>query len=381
MAGLYIHIPFCKQACSYCNFYFLTRKELVQPFVDALLEEIASYSSHPFSDQTIRTIYIGGGTPSLLNPDQLGTIFRRLDEVFKIDAEEVTVEMNPDDVSREYLSNLHSFGVTRASMGVQSFDPALLLTMHRAHDPSEAKKALSLIKESKFSSFTADLIYGNPGQTIESLSEDIDRLMAYEPPHISAYSLTVEPGTRLGKQVELGRVDVPDDDVVSDHFDLVKSKLSLYGLRQYEVSNFAIPGKEAVHNSNYWRHVNYLGLGPSAHSLFWSGTGARRWNNKKDIKLYFAGEWKSLHDEITELDLEDLAEERLMLGLRTISGVTEAELEDRYSYKLSVRQKEWVARQKGEGYVADDSNTDRIQLTDQGLKIADYLIVDLITKH
>lgn len=381
MAGLYLHIPFCKQACSYCNFYFLTRKELVQPFVDALLEEIASYSSHPFSDQTIRTIYIGGGTPSLLSSDQLGTIFRRLDEVFSIDAEEVTVEMNPDDVTREYLSRLHELGITRASMGVQSFDPALLLTMHRAHDPTEAEKALSLIKESKFSSFTADIIYGNPGQTLESLSEDIDRLMAYEPPHISAYSLTVEEGTRLGKQVELGRIDVPDDEVVSDHFDLVKSKLIKSGHRQYEVSNFAIPGKEAVHNSNYWRHVNYLGLGPSAHSLFWTGTGARRWSNKKDIKLYLAREWDLLQEEITDLSLEDLAEERLMLGLRTIWGVPESELTELYNYKFSSRQREWLERQKNEGFVDLLSEEDRIKLTAKGLKIADYLILDLISKH
>lgn len=379
MAGIYIHIPFCKQACSYCNFYFLTRKELVEPFVDALVEEIKSYRHHPFSEQIIKTIYIGGGTPSLLSHKQLGQIFDALHDVFDINAEEVTLEMNPDDVSVEYLNGLRELGVDRASMGVQSFDPSLLLFMHRAHDPAEAEQALEMLRTANFPSFTADLIYGNPGQSLDQLDRDIDRLLGFNPPHISAYSLTVEEGTRLGKQVELGRIDVPDNDVVAEHFDLVEKKLLEKGIKRYEVSNFAKPGKEAVHNSNYWRHINYLGLGPSAHSLFWADNGARRWSNKKDIKLYLSKKWDQLIDEETALDLMDLAEERLMLGMRTVEGISAGAMESVYGYELSDKQWKWLQRQQQEGFMWLEK--DHIRLSAKGLKIADYLILDLISKH
>lgn len=379
MAGIYIHIPFCKQACSYCNFYFLTRKELVEPFVDALVEEIESYRRHPFSEQVIKTIYIGGGTPSLLSRGQLEQIFNALEDVFEIDAEEVTLEMNPDDVSVAYLKGLKDLGINRASMGIQSFDPALLLFMHRAHDPSEAEQALEMLQKADFPSFTADLIYGNPGQNIDQLEQNIDRLLTYDPPHISAYSLTIEPGTRLGKQVELGRVDVPDDEAVAEHFDLVEKKLLANGIKRYEVSNFAKPGKEAVHNSNYWLHVNYLGLGPSAHSLFWAKNGARRWNNKKNIKLYLAREWDLLMDEETALDLLDLAEERLMLGLRTVEGISPGSMKSVYGYRLNDKQWKWLYKQEKDGYII--LGEDHIRLSANGLRIADYLILDLISRH
>ena len=379
MAGIYIHIPFCKQACSYCNFYFLTRKELAGPFVESLVEEIYTYRDHPFSDETIKTVYIGGGTPSLLSIDQLDAIFTALRHVFKIEPEEITLEMNPDDVSVNYLNSLKSLGVDRASMGVQSFDPSLLLFMHRAHDPQEAEQALEMLQKANFPSFTADLIYGNPGQSLEQLDRDIDQLLQFDPPHISAYSLTIEEGTRLGKQAELGRLDVPDDDVVASHFDLVEKKLLENGIERYEVSNFAKPGKEAIHNSNYWRHVNYLGLGPSAHSLFWSGAGARRWSNKKDIKLYLGREWDKLKDEDEELNLLDLAEERLMLGLRTVWGVSRKTLSMNYSYEFSTAQDDWLNQEESDGYLL--SGKDEVRLTEKGLKIADHLILELISRH
>lgn len=379
MAGIYIHIPFCKQACSYCNFYFLTRKELIDPFVDSLIEEIENYKGHPFSDKKIDTIYVGGGTPSLLKPARLEQVFQKLNEVFYLEPREVTVEMNPDDVSVDYLRDLKNLGVNRASMGIQSFDPSLLLFMHRAHDPEEAEAALEMLQQANFPAFTADLIYGNPGQQLEQLEKDIDRLLSYDPPHISAYSLTIESGTRLGKQVELGRIDVPDDEVIAEHFDLVERKLLENGIRRYEVSNFSKPGKEAIHNSSYWRHVNYLGLGPSAHSLFWTGKGARRWNNKKDIKLYLDKDWTRLKEEETDLNLQDLAEERLMLGLRTIWGISFQSMKSTYGYEVSKKQEEWLTRQHKEGFVLLDKESAR--LTSKGLKIADYLILELISRH
>lgn len=377
MSGIYIHIPFCKQACSYCDFYFLTRGELRQPFVDALLLEIESYQDSKFTKETVQTIYLGGGTPSLLNQQQLEGIFEALHDVFDIDAVEITMELNPDDVTPEYLSMIQNLGVDRASMGIQSFDKKLLEFMHRAHDPVEAFEALNALQQTGFPAFTADLIYGNPGQSMETLERDIDKLLRFDPPHISAYSLTVEPNTRLGKQVELGRIKPPDDDHVSEQFDLVRNKLAQAGIEQYEVSNFSKPGLEAVHNSNYWNHVNYIGVGPSAHSFWWDDMGASRWQNQANLKKYLDGKPGDYREGEENLSKNTLAEERLMLGLRTKWGVSEENLKSRYEYIFSDSQSEWINHQIEKGFMNREKAT--LKMTPDGLKISDHLIVDLLS--
>ena len=377
MAGLYIHIPFCKQACSYCDFYFVTRQQHKQEFVDELIREIHSKKDTRFTEESIQTIYFGGGTPSLLTPSQVESILEAIDSVFELDLKEVTLEMNPDDVTKEYLSGLKSAGINRASMGVQSFDPELLKFMNRAHTSSEALKCLELLKSSRIDVFTADLIYGNPGQSLDSLEKDIDTLLQFDPPHISAYSLTVEPQTRLGKQVELGRIAPPEDDTVSDHFDLVVEKLKSAGIHQYEVSNYALPGREALHNSSYWSHENYLGLGPGAHSFWWSEEqkSAQRWSNKPDLRSYLKSNWNTPFEQEV-LDLADLAEERLMLGLRTRKGLSKKELLSRYHFSFSPKQTDYLRQLEASGKANID---DRIQLSTQGLKIADSILLDLVT--
>lgn len=378
MSGIYIHIPFCKQACSYCDFYFVTRQQLRQPFVKSLIREIKSYKNSSVTDEPVETIYLGGGTPSLLNQQQLENIFESLHDVFRINPVEVTIELNPDDVTPDYLSMILDLGVSRASMGVQSFDKKLLEFMHRAHNPQEAVQALEALEQTGFPTFTADLIYGNPGQTLDMLYDDIHRLLEYDPPHISAYSLTIEPKTRLGKQVELGRIDPPDDEVVSGHFDLVRSELAKADLEQYEVSNFAKPGKEAVHNSNYWNHRNYIGFGPSAHSFWWDDKGAIRWQNRRDLKTYLNGDPESIKEEEENLTPKILAEERLMLGLRTKWGVSETELTERYEYQFTDEQRNWIDRQVQKEMLKYEDNT--LTMTPSGLKIADHLVVELLTR-
>ncbi|MEX0723443.1 MAG: radical SAM family heme chaperone HemW [Gracilimonas sp.] len=377
MSGLYIHIPFCKQACSYCDFYFVTQQKHKQDFVDELIREIHSKKDSPFTKDPIRTIYFGGGTPSLLTPKQVENILDAIREVFQTDLKEITLEMNPDDVTKEYLSGLKSAGINRASMGVQSFDQDLLNFMHRAHTSKEALKCLELLEASDFNVFTVDLIYGNPGQTLEVLENDIDTILKFNPPHISAYSLTVEPQTRLGKQVKLGRIVPPEDDTVANHFDLVVDKLKGAGIHQYEVSNYAKPGSEALHNSNYWSHVNYLGLGPGAHSFWWDENqhSAKRWSNKADLKSYLNKGWKKLHG--TEvLNSADLAEERLMLGLRTKKGVSLKELHSRYNFEFNSSQKAYLQKMEAEGKAVIDSH---VHLSKKGLKIADAILLDLVT--
>ena len=376
MSGLYIHIPFCKQACSYCDFYFVTQQKYKQQFVEKLIEEIESYRETRYSSAPVRTIYFGGGTPSLLLPKQVEAILESVYHTFEVKAEEITLEMNPDDVSRQYLRGLKSAGITRASMGIQSFDPELLKFMHRTHTADEALQCLEILRSSSFQVFTADLIYGNPGQSLEALEKDIETLLSFDPPHVSAYSLTVEPNTRLGKQVELGRILPPEDDRVADHFDLMVARLSDYGIEQYEVSNYAKPGSEAIHNSRYWNHENYLGFGPGAHSFWWSRDrrSAQRWSNKADLRSYLADE--PIKEDQETFHLKKLAEERLMLGLRTREGIRFSELKDRYDFELTPEQQVYLERKMQEGKVILD---DSIRLTSEGLKITDSILLDLLT--
>ncbi len=375
MAGIYIHIPFCKQACSYCDFYFVTRTSERESFLNQLIEEIEAYRNTKYIDETVETIYLGGGTPSLLEPQQVEQILSALDDVFDLDTREVTFEMNPDDVTADFLKSLKEIGITRASMGVQSFQPELLTFMNRVHSRDEALQCLELLSESGFRSHTVDLIYGNPGQTIEQLEEDLDILLQFDPPHVSAYSLTIESNTRLGKQVELGRIVPPEDDKVAGHFELIYDRFSSHGIERYEVSNYSKPGREAIHNSNYWTHKNYLGFGPAAHSFWWDEK-AVRWQNESDLNKYITG--SDIAEEHEKLTLEQLAEERLMMGLRTRDGVSIKELADKYRYQLNDRQQNYLQQCQSEGKL---QLNDSIALTNSGIAIADAIILDLVTMH
>lgn len=380
MSGIYIHIPFCKQACSYCDFYFVTRQQLRPAFLEALLTEIDSAQHTQLANQPIETIYFGGGTPSLLTAKEIELILAGLDKVFDLDLKEVTLEMNPDDAEPVFLKDLRKAGVNRLSMGVQSFDSDLLTFMNRAHTPAEAVRALDMVKKTGFDSHTADLIYGNPAQSIKMLEADIRKLMEFDPPHISAYSLTIEPETRLGKAMELGRLKAPDDEMVLTHFERVQELLASHGIYQYEVSNYAKKGAEALHNSNYWNHHNYAGFGPSAHSFWWENDReAIRWKNQPDIRAYLSHPLNQNATEVEHLDLNQLAEERIMLGLRTADGIKRSELEKRYSYQLSERQIEWITEQNEKGIL--QFNGESVALTASGLRIADYLVVELLSRQ
>lgn len=375
MSGIYIHIPFCKQACSYCDFYFVTRTTEREAFVNRLIDEIKSYRDTEFTHETIETIYFGGGTPSLLKAKEVEQILKALDEVFDLKTQEITFEMNPDDVTAKYLAALMDIGINRASMGIQTFQPELLRFMNRAHSSEEALNCLEILSQSGFKSFTVDLIYGNPDQSLDQLNDDIDILLQFDPPHVSAYSLTIEPRTKLGKQLELGRITKPKDDKVADHFDLINKRFHEHGIERYEVSNYSKPGQEAVHNSNYWEHENYLGLGPGAHS-FWWGNEAFRWENAPDLRGYLRGD--KITGQKEKLSHEQLAEERLLMGLRTRKGITFRGLEENYYYRLTERQKKYLHERREEGKAQLNES---ISLTNKGIKIADAIILDLVTLH
>jgi oxygen-independent coproporphyrinogen-3 oxidase len=381
MAGIYIHVPFCKQACSYCDFYFVTRQQLIPDYVERLIGEIRSYANTHWADRNYQTLYLGGGTPSLLSGQQLQQIVAELEHVFNLELQEFTVELNPDDVTKTYVENLRAVGVDRLSMGIQSFHPQLLQFMHRAHTADQALQSLEILSESPIQRYTVDLIYGNPGQTLEMLNADLNRLLAFDPPHISAYSLTIEPQTRLGKMNELGRLRPAPEQHVAEQQRLIRERLAERGIRQYEVSNYSRPGREAVHNSQYWRHQPYLGLGPGAHSLDTQESGeqlasAVRIAHAADIRSYLNSDGPAPIEERESLNQHNLAEERIMLALRTRRGISEGELSSRYHYTWSAAQYQWMEYQKDQGYV---EGLDPLRLTPKGLVIADTLTLDLLT--
>ncbi|MFO8030492.1 MAG: radical SAM family heme chaperone HemW [Cyclonatronaceae bacterium] len=442
MSGIYIHIPFCKQACSYCDFYFVTRDRLIPEFLDALHQEIDSVpvpDGSPFPSDPVRTVYIGGGTPSRLSEMQIQRLFEALQRRFDLsELTECTVEVNPEDASTDWLSNLKELGVTRLSMGIQSFQPDLLEFMHRAHTADQAHRALEQVRDAGFPTFSVDLIYGCPDQDLNQLREDMRLLMYYRPPHVSAYSLTIEPRTRLGRQAALGRLKPADDEKILVQARVVRQALARYGIHQYEISNYAAPGDEAVHNTAYWRHENYLGLGPAAHSFYWPRGGREgvRWYNPPDIHKYgrmvrsphittrFVGsnEWKeaaqpaesqettgtagttgttgttgtagmggsaetadSLSNRqdttgsdsaIAEiLSLKTLAGERLLTGLRTAYGIHPDELQTRYGHPLSSNQRQQIDRFRHQGFLLPDNP---LRLTENGMDLADALTLRLM---
>ncbi|MGM0506614.1 MAG: radical SAM family heme chaperone HemW [Bacteroidota bacterium] len=380
--GIYIHVPFCRQACSYCDFYFVTREEWIGRYVDALEREIRSWTDHSLTNVTVDTLYFGGGTPSRLNLDQLERLSTAVCETFPTQFREVTLEMNPDDVGEPYLTGLLDLGITRASMGVQTFDPDRLAWMNRSHTAEQAHHALELLSTTGFDRFTVDLIYGSPDQTIEDLERDVHQLLSYDPPHISAYSLTIEPRTRLGRQAALGRLVPAEEEEVASQMRWLVDQLSSSGLPPYEVSNYSKPGREALHNRNYWNHTSYLGFGPGAHSFIREGRVGWRWSNESDLRSWVRRmekeEQVKFQEHAERLDRVALAEERLMLGLRTVEGVRFSELDQRYGYQLTNQQQMWLKDQIGEGTVRPDHQ--RIVFTPKGRMLADYLVVELIRR-
>ena len=378
MSGLYFHIPFCKQACSYCDFYFVTRQDEKQRFVETMVNEIYSKRDTSYTQETVKTIYFGGGTPSLLSPSQFSKILEAVSKVFKLKIEEITLEMNPDDVSKECLEALSLIGITRASMGIQSFNEDLLRFMNRVHSKKEALASLEMLASSGFKNYTVDLIYGNPNQTLNMLERDLEVLLGFDPPHVSAYSLSIEPRTRLGKQFKLGRLIPAKEDEVAAHSGLVSDTLGVARIHQYEVSNFAKSGFEAIHNSNYWKHHNYLGFGPGAHSFWWEETenSAIRWNTKPDLKKYLEKEPFVKH-ETEKLSYKSLAEEYIMLGLRTRWGINESTLRSKYKYSINQKHREYFSKKEKEGIFCVEG--DQIRLTKQGLRISDAIILDMLT--
>lgn len=317
MAGIYIHIPFCKQACHYCNFHFSTSLKQKEPLLQALLVEIERQKDY-LSGEELESIYLGGGTPSLLSVKELDLLFDQIQRFHKIAHQaEITLEANPDDLSRDQLKILRKTPINRLSIGIQSFLEEDLRFMNRAHSAVEAEACIDLALEQGFTALTVDLIYGTPTLSHAQWEQNLQKVFQKPIQHLSCYCLTVEPKTALDHFVKTGKAKAVDEEQAALQFERLIETSKAAGFEQYEISNFARDGYYAVHNSNYWKGKKYLGIGPSAHSF---NGESRQWNianNAQYIRSIQAGESSF---EVEELSLDQRYNEYVMTGLRTIWG-------------------------------------------------------------
>ena len=330
MSGIYIHIPFCKQACHYCDFHFSTSMKKKDEMVLALAKELQLRKDEFQYDAEfpcIETIYFGGGTPSVLNVEDIKLLIDTVRQNYPVSQNpEITLEANPDDLSEENLSAFAAIGINRLSIGIQSFFEEDLKLMHRAHDSVQAKKCLELATR-YFDNISLDLIYGIPGMTNERWRQNIETALSFGIPHISSYALTVEPKTALNKLIQTGKVAEPKDEVAQEHFMILVETLEANGLVHYELSNFGQENYFSRNNSAYWLGKKYLGIGPSAHS--YDGV-SRSWNVANNTLYLKAIQNNELPCEAEILTQEDRYNEYIMTGLRTIWGVSLIRIEQEF---------------------------------------------------
>lgn len=318
MPGLYIHIPFCRQACIYCNFHFSTALKNKAPLLAALAREMELQQDYFPEKKGLDTLYFGGGTPSLLSAAEIRKLLVRADELFTINSHaEITLEGNPDDLSPQKLRALKSAGINRLSIGVQSFFDKDLRWMNRAHDGRQAAQCLQEAYAAGFDNFSADLIFGIPGLTDRRWGENIAQMLDFKVPHLSCYALTLEPRTALAHLISTNKIPPLEEEQAARQFEILMERLAKAGYEQYEISNFSKPGYRARHNSSYWKRVPYLGIGPAAHSF---RPQERQWNVANNARYI-----KSIRSGVLPYEKEILSEdmqwnEYMMTALRTAEG-------------------------------------------------------------
>jgi oxygen-independent coproporphyrinogen-3 oxidase len=363
-AGLYVHVPFCLTRCGYCDFNtYEGLDHLKSGYVEALAREASMHASE-WEGVEFVSVFFGGGTPTTLLPDVLGGLLSAFRDAFRLTEDvEVTVEANPDTVDEPYLAALRAFGVNRLSMGAQSFDPLVLSALERVHSPTSVRAAFRAARSAGFHDVNLDLIYGANGETLESWDRTLRETVALGPEHVSAYALTIEPGTPLGRKVAAGLVPAPDPDLQADRYEVACDVLRSAGYEHYEVSNWAKPGHRCRHNLGYWQGRPYLGLGAGAHSY----RDGRRWWNVRPPQQYLAevaaGRMPVGDQEV--LSDEDRSMERLLLGLRMRDGVPSA----------------WLEADRVEWFVADglaERRSGSVALTERGLFVANELLIALV---
>jgi oxygen-independent coproporphyrinogen-3 oxidase len=371
MAGIYIHIPFCKQACNYCDFHFSTTLKHKNELVKALVREIEQRKYELTTE--IKTIYFGGGTPSLLAVDELKMIIGAVHKNYKVASNiELTLECNPDDLTKQKLQELKSSGINRLSIGVQSFDGEELKFFNRAHNAKEAESSIKMSQDIGFENITIDLIYGSPLLTAQLWLNNLQKVTDFGVPHLSAYGLTVEPKTKLEHQIKTGQFPVLDDDQMIAQFKTLIEKTKEFGFTQYEVSNFGKEGFYSQHNSNYWKGEEYLGIGPSAHSYL---AGKRIWNVANNIKYIKALNLNEAYTEEEIIDEKTAFNEYVLTRLRTIWGVDVDYVSKQFNKELNRHFEKELKPYLNSSYLKTDKN--KITLTQEGIFIADKITSDL----
>ena len=360
MAGVYIHIPFCKKRCLYCDFFSTTLLERRTEYVETLLKEIQARKDE--AHEPIRTIYLGGGTPSTLEAND---IWRILEAVGTDEAQEITMEMNPGDASLPYLHAIRSAGVNRLSIGIQSFQDPLLALIGRRHNAAQAIEAVKMAQQAGFDNLSIDLMYALPTQTIRQWQADIQTALQLRIQHISCYGLMYEEGTPLTQQMEAGTLEAIDEETENAMYDELCNRLKTNSFVHYEVSNFALPDYEAKHNSSYWNGTPYIGIGAGAHSYIGH---VRSWN-PDSLNAYMDGiNNGTLVRESETLTDKDLYNERIMLGLRTNQGISGA---------IPVQLRSVIGSKIQQGLLRQ-TDDHRIVATQQGIHILNRIIEDLM---
>lgn len=374
-AGIYVHIPFCVSRCIYCGFYSTINTELRRQYVDALLNEMRMRRDEKMGRQQVMpdcidSIYIGGGTPSTLALDD---VHRILDTIYKLypckDTREITIEMNPDDVTLDYVEALRQFGVNRISLGVQTFDDQRLRFIHRRHTSAQAINAVATIRSANIHNVSIDLMFGFPNETIGDWKKDLNKALLLNPDHISAYSLMYEEGTPLYKMLEKGMVKQADDVLCLQMYTTLMDTLKDNGYEHYEISNFCLPGKRAIHNSSYWNDTPYWGFGASAHSY---NSLTRSWNVANVKEFIKAISNNTLPSESELIDEDTHYDDLVTTSMRTIEGLNLAKLNTEYRTYAIKNAKNDLRN----GLL--ELNGDYLRLTRKGLFISDMVMSNLM---
>jgi oxygen-independent coproporphyrinogen III oxidase len=388
MAGVYLHIPFCKQACSYCDFHFSTSLKHKTDLINALIKEISQKKGHINAE--INTIYFGGGTPSLLSKEELLRIIDALYKNYKIAKEiEFTFECNPDDLTQQKLKELKEVGINRLSIGTQSFFDEDLLFFNRAHNANQAEKSILMSQDVGFENITVDLIYNTPALTTKKWEQNLKKIEQFNVPHLSAYTLTVEPNTVLHHQVKTNQTQLPTDEEAIEQFKYLMGFTQNIGLTQYEVSNFGKEGFYSQHNSNYWKGKEYLGFGPSAHSYIKSPLEdpvpnlvregergmLRSWNVSNNSQYIKAIQNNESFSEEEVIDKKTAYNEYVLTRLRTIWGIEKDFIATNFNLEINQHFNVELDKYLKTSYLQTENN--KITLTQEGIFIADKISSDL----
>jgi oxygen-independent coproporphyrinogen-3 oxidase len=374
MLSLYIHIPFCVRKCRYCGFYSTRYStDSADGFIGGLKQEASIYRNE-LSCKRFSSIYIGGGTPTILSQEQFSSLFKIINEHFSIDnAGEFTVEANPNTLTKENLGLMLARGVNRLSLGVQSFSDRVLQSLGRAHNAEQARKAFIAAKSIGFENIGVDLIYGIPGQTVLEWEETLNAVISMHPEHVSVYSLSLDEGSTFLRDFEAGRFTLPGEEIVAQMYERAALKLRFAGYGRYEISNFSLPGRECRHNVNYWERGEYLGLGPGA----WSFLSGQRYANIANIPEYvrrLSGGMKPV-DVHECVDASSAAREIVLLGLRTMKGIDLAWFDQEYGHTLLQQLEKNAAPLEQAGLLLVTGG--RMKLTDRGILVSDEVFARL----